>query len=118
MTIQNCYETLKGNYEEAKQRLMNDKLIERFILKFPADDSITILREAVKAGDHDESFRGAHTLKGVAANLAFTELEKAASELTEQLRNSKDPADPVLFENVETAYNLVINTLKQYEAEK
>ena len=117
MTVQECYEKLHGNYEDAKSRLMNDRLITKFMLKFPGDDSITILREAVKAGDIETSFRGAHTLKGVAANLGFTELQQAASDLTEQLRSRTAQADPELVRRVEEAYSLVIDTLRNYEAQ-
>lgn len=118
MTISECYERLHGDYEDAKQRLMNDRLIDKFILKFPQDNSMTILREAVQAGNIEESFRGAHTLKGVSANLAFTELREAASVLTEQLRPLNSVADPTLFKKVEDCYANVIAVLKQYENEK
>lgn len=118
MTIQQCYEKLHGDYDQAKSRLMNDRLIDKFILKFPSDNSMEILRNAVEKGDIAESFRGAHTLKGVSANLAFTELQNAASELTEQLRPCSIPADPDLYAKVVEAYDLVIQVLKEYEGEK
>lgn len=34
MDIKKFYEEIGGNYEEALSRLMNDSLIERFVLKF------------------------------------------------------------------------------------
>ena len=118
MTVKECYAALHGNYNEAKSRLMSDRLIEKFMLKFPADNSMDILRDAVKAEDYETSFRGAHTLKGVAANLAFTELQEASSELTEQLRSKTVPADPALLARLEECYEHVIKTIKEYEAEK
>ena len=118
MTIEECYTQLHGNYSEAKSRLMNDRLVEKFMLKFPGDDSMATLRAAVAAGDIEASFRAAHTLKGVTANLAFTELQAAASALTEQLRPCAEPADPALMAAVEDAYALVISTLDAYEASR
>ncbi|MDO4476129.1 MAG: Hpt domain-containing protein [Lachnospiraceae bacterium] len=118
MTIKECYAALNGNYEEATLRLMNDKLIERFMLKFPADNSITILRDAIAAQDWATAFRGAHTLKGVAANLAFSQLQADASELTEQLRDCATPADPALVAKVEASYDQVIAAIREYEAQK
>ena len=118
MEVKECYSRLHGNYEEAKQRLMNDKLIDRFLLMFPKDDSMALLRNAVANKDIKESFRGAHTLKGVAANLAFTELQEAASNLTEQLRSCTAPADPVLVQKVEACYSRVMDSIKLYQAEK
>lgn len=118
MTIQECYERLHGDYEQAQSRLMNDRLIERFILKFPADESMKLLVNSVEAKNYSEAFRGAHTLKGVAANLAFTQLQEVSSELAEELRNGNPLTNFDLYEKVKAAYALVIDTLAQYEAEK
>lgn len=113
MTIEEKYICLHGDYEEAKNRLMNDRLVEKFALKFLSDPSMQQLRDAVAAGDNATAFRAVHTLKGVAANLAFTELRMAASELTEQMRNCDKPADAELLMKVEDAYKLVIDTLQK-----
>ena len=43
------------------------------------------------AQDVEAAFRGAHTLKGVAANLGLTGLQKTSSELTEALRTRNWP---------------------------
>lgn len=118
MTLEECYNKLQGNYVEAKNRLMNDRLIDRFILKFPDDQSMSALREMVAAGDNAAAFRAVHTLKGVAANLAFTQLFKDAYNLTEQLRDLKSDPDPELFQALNDSYDLVIATLKEYEASK
>ena len=113
MTIEEKYICLHGDYIEAKNRLMNDRLVEKFALKFLSDPSMQQLRDAVAAGDNATAFRAVHTLKGVAANLAFTELRMAASELTEQMRNCDKPADAELLMKVEEAYKLVIDTLQK-----
>ena len=86
MTLKECYARMNGNYEDAKLRLMMDSMVERFMFKFLEDDTMANLRSAVAEGNIPDSFRAAHTLKGVAANLAFTELQAKASALTEQLR--------------------------------
>lgn len=118
MTLEECYNKLHGSYEEAKTRLMNDRLIERFVLKFPDDPSMDALNDMVAAGENSAAFRAVHTLKGVAANLAFTELFQNASNLTEQLRDLKSEADPALLEAVRVSYDLVIRTLREYAASK
>lgn len=43
----------------------------------------------MESGNAPEAFRGAHTLKGVAQNLGFGPLYKAAAEVTESLRPSE-----------------------------
>ena len=118
MTLEECYHTLHGDYNEAKNRLMNDSLIERFILKFPEDPSMATLREKIAAGDNAAAFRAVHTLKGVAINLAFTQLFKDASNLTEQMRDLQHDADPELYGTLQASYNHVIDTLRAYQADR
>ena len=118
MTIQECYTKLKGNYEDAVRRLSSDNLIERFMLMFPKDTTMQALRAAVAEGNIEESFRAAHTLKGIAANLCFSELAEVSSKLTEQLRPRTNQADGELVSQIEELYELTINTLKEYQASK
>lgn len=118
MTIQECYTKLKGNYEDAVRRLSSDNLIERFMLMFPKDTTMQTLRAAVAEGNIEESFRAAHTLKGIAANLSFSELAEVSSKLTEQLRPRTNQADGELVSQIEELYELTINTLKEYQASK
>ena len=117
MTLQECYGMLHGNYEDARSRLAMDRLIEKFILKFLDDGSMDLLKKSVAEGNIQESFRAAHTLKGVAANLAFTELMDRVSELTEQLRPCTGPADKVLYQKVEESYALTVKAIEAYRAQ-
>ena len=118
MTLEQCYEKLHGNYAEAKTRLMSDKLVDKFVLKFLDEPTMGQLREAIKGGEHDEVFRAVHTLKGVAANLAFTKLYSASSDLTEQLRGNNEKADPALMQKVEDSYKETIEAIEAYKSEK
>lgn len=118
MTLQDCYTQLHGDYAEAIGRLMNERLMDRFVRKFPADPSMGQLNEMIAAGDNPAAFRAVHTLKGVAANLSFTELYRAAYDLTEQMRDLQHTADAELYSRVQQAYDLVIKTLNQYTSEK
>ena len=113
MNLEKLYKEIHGDYAEAKARLMSDRLVEKFVLKFLTDPSMQQLRDAIASGDHDVAFRAVHTLKGVAANLSFTELWKAASALTEQLRHSDGTADETLLENLENAYRLVTDSIQK-----
>ena len=117
MTLKECYARMNGSYEDAKLRLMMDSMVERFMFKFLEDDTMENLRSAVAERNIPDSFR-AHTLKGVAANLAFTELQAKASALTDQLRPQTAQADAALLAEVEKAYALVVDTINAYKAEK
>lgn len=116
MTLIECYEKLHGNYDEAKKRLMTEKIITKFILKFPADPTMDQLTKAIESGNSEEAFRAAHTLKGVASNLAFTALHEAASELTEDLRKADGQTSQELVEKVEESYKNVIDALAEYKS--
>ena len=113
MNIEKLYCNLHGDYAEAKARLMSDGLIEKFVLKFLADPSMQQLRDAIASGDLATAFRAVHTLKGVAANLSFSELRETASALTEQLRRGDGTVDDVLLMKVENAYKLVTDSIQK-----
>lgn len=115
MTVKECYEAMNGNYEDAKSRLMTDKLIEKFMLKFPKDETMQQLNAALQAADYETAFRCAHTLKGVAANLGFTGLQSSSSALTELLRVSKSEPDAAMVQTVREDYALVLKTLEMYQ---
>lgn len=116
MTEKEFYEQIGGNYADALSRLMKDTLIRKFVTKFPSDGSFAELTAALNEGRIDDAFRAAHTLKGVALNLAFAKLGKSAVELTERLRpGNREGVDPAVFtalyEDVKRDYEEVINAI-------
>jgi len=115
MTVKECYELLGGSYEEAKGRLMSDRLVEKFMLKFPQDKTMSELEATLAAEDYEAAFRAAHTLKGVAANLAFSDLHTSASELTEAMRNNKTAPDTALVQKVREDYAKIMDALTAYQ---
>jgi diguanylate cyclase (GGDEF)-like protein len=118
ITVKDCYESFNGNYEEAKQRLMDDKRIERFMLKFLSDDTMDQIKAAITRGNYEELHRAVHTLKGLAASLSFTELQYAAEDFADQLDRTKGTVDQDLFEHLEVCYARVVETIEEYKAQK
>lgn len=117
MTVSEFYAAVGGNYAEATGRLMNDALIRRFLLKFPDDKSFSDLRLALSEGRIDDSFAAAHTLKGVALNLALTRLSGSAAALTDALRPQnrgayREDDAARLFTAVENDYSEVLSAIK------
>lgn len=90
MTVEELYNAIGGNYAEAKERLMSDSIISKFIVKFLADKSYEELISAYLAGDDKKSFAAAHTLKGVSANLAITSIAVIVHEITEYFRPGRE----------------------------
>ena len=113
ITEKEFYEKIGGNYDEALGRLMRDSLIRKFVLKFPADKNFDALKEAIGEERWDDAFSYAHTLKGVALNLAFARLSAATVLLTDLLRpQNREGMTPQAvkesFDTVETEYAKVL----------
>ena len=90
MTTEELYGKINGNYTDAKKRMMSDRLVSKFIVKFLNDPSFGELESAMAANDEATAFRAAHTMKGVCANLAITKLQGYASDVTEYLRPGQE----------------------------
>lgn len=121
MTIEQCYEQLHGNYAQVIQRLPSPALVERFIGKFLDDGSFSELTSAMAAGQTEASFRAAHTLKGVSANLGFEQLRQSSSALTEFLRGKAEPVPAEalpLLEQVRRDYQMTVDAIRAYRAER
>ncbi len=86
MNLEECYLKLGGDYAGVVGRLRSERLVQKFLLKFPQDGSYRLLLKSVGEGNAAEAFRAAHTIKGMCQNLGFTALEKSSSALTEALR--------------------------------
>lgn len=117
MTIQECYQVLGGDYAQVEKRLPGIHLIRKFIAKFLDDGSYPELCRAMEQGQTEESFRAAHTLKGVSANLGFDRLTASSGELTELLRGRTDgiPTEAVpLLDMVRQDYELTADAIRAY----
>lgn len=117
MDIKECYGLLGGNYEDVLGRFQKESLVERFLIKFISDPSMDSLKLAVSEGNIEESFLAAHTLKGVAGNLAITGLAEAAGELTEQLRSRQNSADELLFKKLNEEYLRVMDIINSFKTQ-
>ena len=117
MNISECYEKLGGNYAEVCTRLPSEKFIERMIGKFLQDESFADLCKELEAGNREEAFRAAHTLKGVCANLSFTKLFDSSSRLTEELRAETDVISEAAVEilaEVKSDYDVTVEAIREY----
>lgn len=98
----------------AKRRLMSDRLIRKYLGMFPSETFMTELHEAVAQNDRVAAFDAVHKMKGVAANLALTELQESAVALTEQLRDGQQDPDPALYQAVSQAYDKTLRVINAF----
>ena len=118
MTIEECYSIMGGDWDGIKRRLGNDALIAKLSLKFLSAKEYSEIGDAINNRDWEKAFLNAHTLKGVALNLGYNELAKAASALTELLRTRKldNPREAErLYLSITSEHNKVINAINVYK---
>ena len=65
----------------------NSEIYIKFLARFPDEDRITPIYEAVSEKDYEKLLSAAHKLKGVAANLGMTALSAKAAEIVTKVRN-------------------------------
>lgn len=117
MTLKECYAALGGDYDEVMGRLRSERLVQKFVLKFPGDGSYRLLCDSLAAGDREEAFRAAHTIKGVCANLAFNDLLASSEVLTEALRDGKppEPGEETLIQRVREDYQRAVQAIQAFQ---
>lgn len=116
MTLRECYAAMGADYEEAVGRLRSERLIQKFVLKFPADGSYDLLCRSWEAKDYKEAFRAAHTIKGICQNLSLTKLGESGNRLTEALREGWSPEAEGLVEEVKQDYQRTVEAIRSFEA--
>ena len=117
MQLSDFYNNIGGSYEDVIARLQSDRLIIRFLSKFPGDSSFAELCSCFDAGLLHDAFCKAHTLKGICMNLGFGDLGKTAAEITELLRPANESIDlgrvQVLIETLKMQYAQVSDGINQ-----
>ena len=121
MTIQELYEEIGGDYEQAKRVLRMDKLIDKHIRKLTTNGIIESLIAAGEELDPTTMFEAAHAVKGYSANLGLTAITSLASELSEEYRpgNPRKMSDEEVrakVEEVRARYRKAAEGVERYES--
>lgn len=93
----------------------NAAMFEKFIFRYLDDDHYHLLVEALEAGNAEEGFRAAHTLKGVVGNLSFSTYFEVLEPLTEALRAGDVEAARPLLPPVAQAHEDVRSALERLQ---
>ncbi len=117
MTLQECYAAMGGDYQEAVGRLRSERLVQKFILKFPGDGSFDLLCRSMEAEDYEEAFRAAHTIKGVCQNLSLSKLLDSSSRLCDALRHGCSPEAGALFDETRADYRRTVDAIRAFQEE-
>lgn len=109
----NKLESYGIHVEEAISRFFGDyELYMGLMVDFLQDESYMQLESAVLVKDYEMIKKAGHTLKGVAANLGFEELYKAAEKMLDLL--NKDSSQEALHQygEVRKAYDSVFGIIR------
>ena len=120
MTIQQLYEKIGGNYEQAVRVMKKDKLIDKYVRKLKDSNVDDALAQAGETMDTEKLFESAHAMKGVCSNLGLDALANAADELTEEFRpgNPRRLTDDAVREKIEAVlkrYRDTVQGISDYE---
>lgn len=87
-------EQIGADIDTAIKRFMgNEALYAKFLMKFQQDESFAKIEQFVAEKNAEETFKAAHTLKGVAANLGLDRIANDASDIVELFRGKSDFTD-------------------------
>lgn len=115
MTLQACYAVLGGDYTGIIKRLKKEAMVIHFVKMFIQEDFYEKLKNATAAGNIEAAFRAAHSLKGNCMSLGFTQLQKLAGDITEQLRNGNLDGAAELLEPLAREHERTVNVILQLE---
>lgn len=120
MTLQELYQNIDGDYDQAIKVLRVEKLVNKHICKLPKNGIFDELISAGETLDPTRLFEASHAVKGVCGNLGLIKLAAAASEISEEFRpgNPRTMSDDAVREKIkeiEELYHKTTEGIRQYE---
>jgi len=120
MTLQELYQKMDADYEQAIRVLRMDKLVDKHIRKLTKNGVVDNLLKAGDGMDPAQLFESAHAMKGVCANLGLTKLSKAASDIAEEYRpgNTRSHTDEevkAMLSQIAAMYQKTAEAIRKYE---
>jgi two-component system, sensor histidine kinase and response regulator len=94
-----------------------EKFLNKLLILFASDASARMeeLQTAVDEGNISEITNLAHTIKGSAANISGLQLQQCAADMELMEKEGKTPDIEALMKEINKAYQLLNNTLVQYQ---
>lgn len=105
--IYDMLDELGAEVEDTLDRLMGDEeLYNEYLEKFPQNQNVILLQEAIEVQDYDTAKKEVHTLKGVALNLGLLPLADACMMMLMDLREGKKTEGAAQMSEVLNQFNL------------
>ncbi len=118
MTLNELYQAIGGDYEQALKVLRIEKLIDKHIQKLPNNTIFGALVAAGETMDAVALFENAHAIKGVCSNLGLVNIAAVASEIAEEFRpgSSRTLTDEQVAEKVQSLDGMFQTAVKEIQA--
>lgn len=96
------------NLDSALQRFMgNEKMVEKYLDRFPTEKSYLELVEALKGNDSETAARAAHSLKSVCGTLGFEQMQKMVIDQESAIRNGRWEEAVDMMPEIETEFQRI-----------
>lgn len=92
----------------------NSEIYVKFLTRYPDEDRVTPIHEAIAAKDYEKLLSAAHKMKGVSANLGMTELAARAADIVTKVRNGFYDSFEEDAAEVERLSNMVCEVIRAY----
>lgn len=98
---------------DAAERFMkNDRMFKKFLFRFPMENDFEELFRLLEEEKREEAFPVAHTMKGVASNLALQVVYRAICPVSDSLKKGVQPEKEAV-EMLKRAYEETILAIEQ-----
>ena len=119
MTLQELYQNIGAEYDQAMRVLRMEKLLDKHIRKLTNNGVVEQLLAAGETMDPTQLFETAHAAKGVCSNLGLTGLASLASDIAEEYRpgNARRLSDAEVsakLAQIEELYRKTAEGIRQY----
>ena len=115
MTVFEGYIALGGDVTSDIYQSLSEKMLLKFLKKLTEDEQMQILEQAILAKDRDSAYAAAHTLQGVALNLAISRLSNPLCGLADALRAGFPQNAEKLFQEVKTEFDYAVKVINLIE---
>ena len=115
MTVFDGYCALGGDVTSDIYQSLSEKMMLKFLKKLIEDEQMQILEQAIRSKDRDVAYAAAHTLKGVALNLAISRLANPLCGLTDALRAGFPQNADELFHEVKIEFEYAVKVINLIE---
>ena len=86
MTVKELCTSIGADYDAALRTFGTEKMLAKFLLRFPKDPTYSKLKEGYEKGDAEQIFGAVHDMKSVYGNYGLKRFQEIAVEVTEAYR--------------------------------